>query len=70
MLVNLDLLKDFIMYVFNRKSNIATVLNQKDDKGKGEHPITFHSRNLKDYVMNYNFIESQAFTIVKGLKKL
>ena len=58
------------MYAFSSKSSIATVLTQKDDEGKGEHLVAFYSWTLKEYEMNYNFVERQAFAIVKGLKNI
>lgn len=49
MLVNLDLSKDFIMYVYSGEFIIAMVLTQKGGEGKDECPMAFHSRMLKNY---------------------
>lgn len=68
-LVNPDLSKDFIMYVYNSDFSIAMFLAQKDDDGKSEHPIAFYSWTLKRHEVNYNFVERWSFVIVKGLKK-
>lgn len=69
LLVNHELSKDFIMYVYASEFSITMVLTHKDNEGKGEHLIAFHSRTLKIYKVKYKFVEKQAFTIVKGLKK-
>lgn len=68
-LSNPDMSKDFIMYVFSSHYHIAVVLTQKDADKKGEYPITFHSKTLKEYEAKNNFIEKKALVIVKGLKK-
>lgn len=68
-LSNLDMSKDFIMYVFSSHYSIAKVLTQKDIEKGSEHPISFHSKTLKEYEAKYNFVKKQALAVVKGLKK-
>lgn len=70
MFANPDFSKEFIMYVYGSKHSIATMLTQKNEDKKGKHPIAFRSITLKEYEKKYNFIEKQAFNIVKGLKKI
>jgi len=55
------------MYVYGEHS-VAVVLTQKDDK-EGEHSIAFFSRTLREYESRYNFIEKQAYAMLKALKK-
>lgn len=68
-LSNRNMSRDLIMNVFSNNYSIVMVLTQKDADKKGEYPIPFHSKNLKEYEAKYNFVEKQALTIVKGLKK-
>lgn len=69
MLSNLDMSKDFIMYVFSGHYSIAMVLTQKGMEKGSEHPIAFHSKTLKEYEAKYNFVEKKSLVVVKELKK-
>lgn len=68
-LSNPDMTKDFIMYVFSSPYSIVVVLTQREAELGGKHPIAFHSNNLKEYEVRYNFFEKQALAMVKGLEK-
>jgi len=57
------------MYVYGGEFSVAAVLTQKDDQQEGEHPIAFFSRTLREYEARYNFVEKQAYAMVKALKK-
>lgn len=68
MLKNLIFSKDFIMYAYGEEKSITDFIAQKNDQE--EYPIAFHSQTLHNYQKRYSFIEKQAFSIMKGLKKL
>lgn len=55
--------------MFSLAISIVVVLTQKDADKRGEHPIAFHSKTLKEYGAKYNFVEKQALVVFKGLKK-
>lgn len=66
-LISTDFTKDFIVFSFASEHTIAGVLLQKNSRNK-EQPIAFFSGVLRDSELKYNFIEKQAYALVKSLK--
>lgn len=59
--------RDFILFSFSSEHTIAIVLLQKNDQGY-EQPIAFFRKALRDAPLEYNIMENQAFSLVKGIK--
>ena len=66
-LVNLDYVKDFMIFSFASEDTIASVLLQKNIEGF-EQPIAFMSRALQNSELKYTIMEKQAYALVKSLK--
>ena len=56
-----------MVFSYDSKHTIATVLLQKNDWGE-EQPIAFFSKILRDGEPKYSIMEKQAYTLVKSLK--
>jgi hypothetical protein len=65
-LVSPDFDKEFILYSFSSDETIASILTQKNQKLE-ELPISFMSKTLHDYELNYSIIEKQALSLVKAI---
>lgn len=66
-LANPNYTKEFIVFSFTSKHNIAMVILQKQKQGV-EQFIAFFCRVLRDVALNYDIMEKQAFVFVKALK--
>jgi hypothetical protein len=60
-------LKDFQIFSFALEDTILGVLLHKNEEGQ-ELPISFMSKALQNYELNYTSLEKQAYALVKYLK--
>ena len=66
-LINPDYSKEFFIFSFASNDTLVVVLLQKNLYGM-EQPISFFSRALRDVEVRYDFMEKQAYALVKVLK--
>jgi hypothetical protein len=66
-LVSLDYLKYFLIFLFSYEHTLFMVLLQKNEEGF-EQPISFFSKSLRDVELRYDIMEKKAYAMVKTLK--
>jgi len=66
---NPNFIKEFIIYSYEIKKSIATILIQKEDNNE-DCPIAIFSKTLHNHDKRYSFIENQMYTIMKVLNNM